>query len=180
MLKGVIPGQPLRLSVVRAGQRQNLYLDSGAKGGVDGVPGTVAAAMTTLPPSTMGQMMVPRSPGGGQNDVRLPAGQGAANAPAPLKTEFEWMGMELTPISPAMKAKNRALLGKFGAMVADVDPGTQAEMAGIQVGDIVTAINNWQVPSAGALEQAITAAGTQKGILLQVERDNTRMFATLP
>ena len=87
--------------------------------------------------------------------------------------------MEMSPLTPAMKIKDQALLGKFGALVAEVDPGAQGDAAGIQAGDIIVAINGWQVPSAGALDQAMTAAAEQKNILLEVERNNTRMFATL-
>ncbi|MEO5348638.1 MAG: PDZ domain-containing protein [Magnetococcus sp. YQC-3] len=78
-----------------------------------------------------------------------------------------------------MKQKDSTLLNKFGALVADVDPGTPAEVAGMQPGDIVVAINNQPVPSAGALDQAINATNKQQPILLEVERNNVRMFATL-
>ncbi|MEO5362581.1 MAG: PDZ domain-containing protein [Magnetococcus sp. DMHC-8] len=49
----------------------------------------------------------------------------------------------------------------------------------MQAGDIVVAINNQPVPSAGALDQAINATNKQQPILLEVERNNVRMFATL-
>ena len=174
MFGTVVPGQPLRVSVIREGERLNVYLDLGEVGGANGVPGTVAAA-ATMPPGTM--MMNNANTMGQANLGRTPARP--ARPPAPVKMEFEWMGMEMNPISTTMKSKNPALLGKFGAMVAEVDPGAQAELAGIQAGDIIIAINHLPVPSAGALDQVITAIGNQKGILLEVERDNNRMFATL-
>ena len=187
LLDGAMSGQPLRVAVVREGERQNIYLDVGRVGGVNGVPGTLPAAMMlpaamTIPPNTPNAMNnnAMARPGMRPNGVNPRRAAGKAMVPpAPLKAEFEWMGLEMTPITPAMKTKNPALLGKFGAMVAEVDPGTQGDLAGIQAGDIIVAINNWRVPSAGALDQAIDAVGNQKSILLEVERDNNRMFATL-
>ena len=173
MLGRAMPGQPSRVSVVREGERQNLYLDLGGVGGANGVPGTVAAAMV-IPPTAMNSMVQPGMRPNAGNIPRM-----AVKPPAPLKTEFEWMGMEMTPISSAMKTKNPALLGKFGAIVAELDPGLQGELAGIQVGDIIVAINNFPVPSAGALDQVINTLGNQTSILLEVERANNRMFATL-
>ena len=154
------PGQTLRISVVRNRDRQDLYWDMGAAA-------TVTAAMV-IPQDAMNNRVQPRT--------MMPP---AAQAAAPPPTEFEWMGLEMLPITTAMKTKDPALLGKFGAIVADIDPGTKADLAGIQVGDIVVAINHWQVPSAESLDSAITAMAKQPNILLEIERNSVRMFAVL-
>ncbi len=171
LLGGMGVGQAVRFAVVRDGERQNLTVVVNGGGGVAGTPGAQPVALRV--PSTAADPMMTQTvpPAGG-------AGR-PAPAAAPLKTEFEWMGLEMTPISPAMKQKDSTLLNKFGAMVADVEPGTPAETAGIQVGDVVVAINNQPVPSAGALDQVINAIGPQQSILLEVDRNNSRMFATL-
>lgn len=168
-ISAAVPGQPLRISVVREGERQNIYLDlallRSAGANVTSAPGAVAVAMLAPPPPNAA------IPGRAMNAAQPRA--------APAKTEFEWMGLEMTPIGPAMKTKDPALLGKFGALVMEVDPGAQGDLAGIKQGDIIVAINNYLVPSAGSLDKAITAAANQKNILLEVERDNKRMFSTL-
>ena len=166
-LANAVPGQPLRVSVMRNRDRQDLYLDVGNAS-------AVTAAMV-IPQGAMNNRVQPRA-------MMPPAGNApgtAARRAVPPKTEFEWMGLEMQPISPAMKTKNPALLGKFGAIVADIDPGTKADLAGIQVGDIVVAVNNWQVPSAESLDRAIMAMANQKTILLEIERNGAQMFATL-
>ncbi|MEO5339588.1 MAG: trypsin-like peptidase domain-containing protein [Magnetococcus sp. MYC-9] len=199
-LAGVDAGQTLRFSVVREGERRSLSAVVNGAGGVEPVAAgaQTAAAQTvammvpnTAPntvPNTMADPMMTQNlpPAGEKGQPGAKAAQGAAtNQAAALKTEFEWMGLEMSPISPAMKQKDQTLLNKFGALVADVDPGTAAETAGIQVGDVVVAINNMPVPSAAALDQAIAAAGVAntankpQTILLEVERNNVRMFATL-
>jgi len=103
---------------------------------------------------------------------------GQAKPPAP-PTEFEWMGMEMGPVSQATWKRTPALTGKFGGLVADVDVGGQAERAGIKRGDLVVAINGLPVPTAQALDNAIKAVKTQTGVLVEIERMNQRMFATL-
>lgn len=174
LLEGVAPGQSLRFSVIRGGERLNLVVTV-TVGAADGMAGMQPVAMV-VPQTANDPMMTQAMPMAAGEQGAAPK---TAAAPAPVKTEFEWMGLELTPISAAMKQKDSTLLNKFGAVVADLDPGTPAELAGIQVGDIVVAINNQPVPSAGALDQAITATAKQQSILLEVERNSVRMFATL-
>ncbi|MBF0162493.1 MAG: trypsin-like peptidase domain-containing protein [Magnetococcales bacterium] len=179
-LAGVEVGQTVRFAVVRGGERQSVSVTVSA-GGAEGAPGRQQAAVSQpvalrVPATATDPMMTQTMPMPAEN--AQPNGP-AAKAAAPLKTEFEWMGLEMSPITPAMKQKDTTLLNKFGAVVADVDPGTPAETAGIQTGDIVVAINNQAVPSAGALDQVIAALPPQQPVLLEVERNNTRMFATL-
>ena len=170
LLAGVDAGQSVRFAVIREGERQTLTVTAAA--GAGGAAAAQPVAMV-VPPTAADPMMTQTMPG------KAAQGAAAPNKAATLKTEFEWMGLEMTPISPAMKQKDSTLLNKFGAVVADVDPGTPAEVAGMQPGDIVVAINNQPVPSAGALDQVINATNQQQPILLEVERNNVRMFATL-
>ncbi|MBF0420919.1 MAG: hypothetical protein HQL78_12225, partial [Magnetococcales bacterium] len=48
-----------------------------------------------------------------------------------------------------------------------------------QRGDLVVAINGLPVPSAQALDNAIKSVKAQTGVLVEIERRNQRMFATL-
>lgn len=105
--------------------------------------------------------------------------QPPAKAAPPVPTEFEWMGMEMMPMNQAAWQRNPDMKGKLGGLVADIDVGGFADRAGIQRGDLVVAINGVPVPSAQALDSAIKSVKTQTGVLVEIERKNQRMFATL-
>ncbi|MBF0416236.1 MAG: trypsin-like peptidase domain-containing protein [Magnetococcales bacterium] len=109
--------------------------------------------------------------------LNQPPGQGKVAPPPP--TEFEWMGMEMMPMDQAAWQRNPDMKGKLGGLVADIDAGGLADRAGIQRGDLVVAINGLPVPSAQALDNAIKSVKAQTGVLVEIERRNQRMFATL-
>ncbi len=180
-------GQEARISVIRGGERQNVFLPitrPGAGRGrvaARGMTRTVAMQQPVATGGANGRFMQP--PGQQQAPQMLVPGQplpkAPANQPAKVATEFEWLGLELNPIDATARAKTPALQNKQGATVAEVDPGTKGEMAGIEAGDIVVAINGQAVVDAATLDGAIKAAGRQNTILLEVERNNVRMFATI-
>ncbi|MBF0263423.1 MAG: PDZ domain-containing protein, partial [Magnetococcales bacterium] len=163
-------GNKARFSLVRKRQRLEVTLTMTPQ------PVTVAPPIVTM--DTAQQMPV--------DGVAPAADQTTAKTKQPKQpkqpkppTEFEWFGMELNPIQKAAAAKNPALKNKQGALVKEVDPGLQAEMAGIRANDIVVAINGMPVGGNAELDQAIKASATAKTILLDVERDGKRMFVTL-
>ncbi|MBF0295689.1 MAG: trypsin-like peptidase domain-containing protein [Magnetococcales bacterium] len=104
----------------------------------------------------------------------------AAKPPKPAApTEFEWLGMELVPIDDKMIKKNAAMKDKQGAVAKEIDPGLEADLAGMRPNDIVLSINGQSVATNAALDKAIQASTTASAILLDVERDNKRMFVKL-
>ncbi|CAK0757312.1 MamE containing serine protease Do [Gammaproteobacteria bacterium] len=106
--------------------------------------------------------------------------QAASPAPkTPVKTEFEWLGMELQPVTAAMVTKDPTLKDKSGALVQDTDPGLQADKAGVKTNDLVLAINGLPVSSNVELDKAITATSQANTILLDVDRGGQRMLVTL-
>ncbi|MBF0110519.1 MAG: trypsin-like peptidase domain-containing protein [Magnetococcales bacterium] len=156
-LKKYAIGDKARFSLIRKQKRMDLIVS------------------ITPPPVTT---MDPRQPVTGlQGNAAVSTGN--VNPGPPPPTEFEWMGMELQPIKPAMASKTQSLSGKQGALVQELDPGLQAEQAGLLVNDIVLAINSQPVSTNALLDQAIKATLSAKTILLDVERDNKRMFVTL-
>ncbi len=188
-----------RVSIIRQGKRQNLMLSLAAKPpsyvqqqanaqpSAPGIYGVAVAApdpgagMMALTPGVMlpAAALAPVTP----NNMMAPnptmAGAATPVARAPLLTEFEWMGMEMSPIDQAVRTKTPDLAGKYGALVGEVDPGTAAELAGMKMGDVITSINNQAVMDAGTLDKAIKAANGGKTILLEVDRNSQRFYATL-
>ncbi|MBF0127871.1 MAG: trypsin-like peptidase domain-containing protein [Magnetococcales bacterium] len=152
-----------RVSIIRQGKRQNLRL-----------------TLAGTPPSYVRQQANTVS-GAVSVAVAAPvvAAQPQTQTAAPAQNEFEWMGMEIAPIDAAMRAKNRGLDNTSGALVIEVNPGTPAETAGMQAGDVILAINNQPAIDANTLNLAIRGSAGGKTILLEVGRNNKRMFATL-
>ncbi|MBF0587879.1 MAG: trypsin-like peptidase domain-containing protein [Magnetococcales bacterium] len=117
------------------------------------------------PVAPQAQQMVP------QAQRRLP----------PAKTEFEWMGMEISPIDAALVMKKPTLKNKKGGIISEVNIGSAADRAGIQSNDIVQSINGMPVVDAMTLDQAIKQATKKQGggALLSIERRNKPMFVAL-
>ncbi|MBF0213558.1 MAG: trypsin-like peptidase domain-containing protein [Magnetococcales bacterium] len=159
-------GDKARFSLVRKRQRMEVTLTMNPQ------PVTVAPQTAIMEPPQAATANVPAL-------AVDPVKTKAKTAPPKPPTEFEWFGMELQPIQKSVAAKNPALKNKQGALVQEVDPGLQAEMAGIRANDIVVAINGNPVGTNADLDKAIKGSATAKTILLDVERDGKRMFVTL-
>ncbi|MBF0178143.1 MAG: PDZ domain-containing protein [Magnetococcales bacterium] len=82
------------------------------------------------------------------------------------------MGAEFTPTRPGS-------LGARGGTVKEVTSGSPAALAGFHVGDVILAINGIPTPDAAALDQAIKAAAGRQWMLVEIERNGTRLFAKL-
>ncbi len=162
-------GDVVRLSIFRDGSKQNIYLTLGMK------PAGVAPALLPMPGKGT---PVNRAPGinqvAAQQRLAMPPnGQGI------LPKEFEWIGLETDPINGAIIRDHPRLKGKKGALVIEVEPGTEGAMAGLKPRDIIISVNQMPVDSAKALYDAINLSDPQRGILLEVERNNKRMYTVV-
>lgn len=154
-------GDEVRLSIVRNGKKQDLYLDVGA------MPGNLTPALMPNPG---------KAPKAGQ-PVML--NQAIPPSPMMVPKEFEWLGMEFDPIKAGIVRDHPALKGKKGALVVEVTPGSQGAMAGVRTGDIILSINQSPVGSPEALNNAINTARASDGILLTLERNSNLMYAVI-
>ncbi|MBE2275086.1 MAG: Do family serine endopeptidase [Rhodobacteraceae bacterium] len=71
--------------------------------------------------------------------------------------ERGWLGVRIAPVGDDVAAA-LGLAQDSGAMVADVTDGTPAAKAGLQRGDIVTAVNGTEVKDPGDLTRLIATA----------------------
>jgi len=62
-----------------------------------------------------------------------------------------------------------------GALVSEVEPGSPAEEAGIQVGDVITAVNGEEVATASQLRNAIGLVRLGETVTLAIVRDGQQM-----
>lgn len=117
----------------------------------------------------------------GQNSPAASRQLGAANAaPAPLVAdETIWLGMELQPITPVQVARNPGLAGKRGMLIGDVDPGSVAQGAGLQKGDIIKSINGNPISNVAELERMIRSPELKTGMLMLVERNGRELYLTV-
>lgn len=64
-----------------------------------------------------------------------------------------------------------------GVMVESLDPGSPAQMSGLQQGDIITSVNRMRVESVNDMQKATSKSGNQ--MLLRVLRGNAALFLVL-
>jgi S1-C subfamily serine protease len=125
-------------------------------------------------------MMAPgMNPGTADLAFGVPSPQQPVPPSAPVKTEFEWQGMELQPVNAAMIAKDPTLQGKSGTLVQELDPGLAADKAGLKPNDLILAINSLPVSSNVELDTAITATNQASSIILDVNRGGQPLLFTL-
>jgi serine protease Do len=110
-----------------------------------------------------------------QIDVAKPI-MGQALAGEPLVRP--WIGVYYIPVTPAI-AEEQDLPVDYGALIGTtggdqaVFPGSPAEAAGLQVGDVIVAINGEQITVDTDLSMLIVPHEPGETITLRVLRDNT-------
>ncbi len=171
VMAGFAPGETIRVSIVRGGDRKDLSMLVEGSGGVQTVAMQQPMQQTIQRPVQQTIQRPMQQPAGAQ--PRKKAGL------VPARTEFEWMGLEMTPINGKTTAGKPGVRGKAGGLVAEVDVGSAAARAGIKAKDIIVAINGKPVGTAAALDKAIKDVAGQAGVLLEVERNGQRMFTVL-
>ena len=91
------------------------------------------------------------------------------------------LGMEVQVLTPEL-AEARKLKSKNGLIVTEVSPGSEAAVAGVQVGDVITEINSQPVRDVDSFKAAVgkgEKGNSNKGTLLFVERESGSAFLVL-
>ncbi len=81
-----------------------------------------------------------------------------------------YLGVTIQEVTPAI-AKAIGLDGPRGAMVSDVSADSPAQRAGLQSGDVITALNGKPVADRNQLRMDISMMGTNQPLKLQVFRN---------
>jgi serine protease Do len=66
-----------------------------------------------------------------------------------------------------------------GVIVTDIDPGSPAELAGIQAGDVIEEVNRQPVESVEDFNKAMSAAKDNETLLLLARRGTATSFFAL-
>jgi len=91
-----------------------------------------------------------------------------------------WLGVALQEITPEI-AKTLKLAKTHGALVADVVPGSPAEAAGIQPGDVVVAVDGKAIEGYAQLSRtvALISPGAKAGVTLVRDGKERRVEVTI-
>ena len=85
------------------------------------------------------------------------------------KVERGWLGVAIQPVDQDI-ASSLGLKNTDGALVSQVEPNSPAQKAGIQRGDVVTAINGQAVHEPRALSRDVADVAPQKTAKLEIVR----------
>ncbi len=111
----------------------------------------------------------------------LPADGQDTQAAASDEAGGRGIGIALAPISPDLRDQLNLPSRTHGAVIAQVQPGSAAEQAGLQAGDVVVGVANKAVASPEEAANAIRSARAGgKATALRVMRDGTTLFVAVP
>jgi serine protease Do len=119
--------------------------------------------------------------GGQSNDVtikvaQLPGEQTASNETGGSEHRGR-IGLALAPLSPDLRSQLNVPDGTMGAVVRAVQPGSPAETAGLQPGDVIVGVGTHAVDNPSDAVQAMrTATNSDHAVALRVIRNGQPLF----
>ncbi len=105
------------------------------------------------------------------------AAQGSLNKAAVQPAQAKW-GLQLQDLTPQLADQLHTQADK-GVLVAGVKPGSQAEDAGMQQGDVILEVNRQPVTSVKEALDKINGAQDKDHLLLLVQRGPSKLFVPL-
>ena len=110
--------------------------------------------------------------------AQMPNDQTTASNDAGQHADHDKIGLALAPLSPEMRNQLEVPDGTRGAVVRGVQPGSPAEQAGLQPGDVIVGVGTHAVTSPSEAAKAMRAALSGKGhaLALRVIRNGEPVF----
>ena len=91
------------------------------------------------------------------------------------------IGLALAPLSPDVRQQLDLPQSQRGAVIAQVQPGSAAEQAGLRQGDVVVGVGSKSVTNPGEVVTAIRGAAKEgKVVALRIVRDGQARFVPVP
>ena len=92
--------------------------------------------------------------------------------------KMRW-GLGLSDLTPEMRDQLQAPKDLHGAVIERVQPGSAADDAGLQRGDVIVQVNRHDVQSASAVQQALSSVGKGQDALVLVWSNGGNSFRVL-
>ncbi len=109
-----------------------------------------------------------------------PVGGNAMPAPPPPAPHDPTLGLEVGALTPEVRKRLQLDAGVTGVLIVGVAPDSQADVAGLEPGDVLQSVNKHPVTDPSDARRRITQAGGRTDILLQLYREGTSTFIALP
>ena len=143
-------------------------------------PRDLALTVSGLKPGEEAKVRVLRD--GSAKEVKVTVGdmpneQTAAAEPAAQPARAQ-VGVALAPLSPEIRAQLEVPEGVNGAVIQGVRPGSPAQMAGLQPGDVILGVGGKAVENPAEAASAIRDAlsGKEQAVALRIMRDGASRF----
>jgi len=88
----------------------------------------------------------------------------------------ERIGVALAPLSPELRGQLDVPDGTRGVVVRNVEPGSPADQAGVEAGDVIVGVGDKQVTSPSEAANAIRGATKDHAVALRIIRNGEPMF----
>ncbi len=144
-------------------------------------PRDLAVTVASIKPDQDAHLKILRD--GETKDVTVHVGQmqndqTTSNMQESGDQHHEQIGLALAPLTPDMRNQLDVPDGMHGAVVRGVQPGSAAEMAGLQPGDVIVGVGTKSVNSPGDAAHAIRSAmhGERHALALRVIRNGQPLF----
>lgn len=144
-------------------------------------PRELAVDVASLKPGSDAHLLVVRD--GQEKDFTLkvgtlPSERTASNETTGGEPRGEQLGLELSPLSPQLRDQLNMPSDTSGVVVQRVKPGSPADKAGLQAGDVIVGVGTQKVTSVEEAAHAIHAAinGKDHAVALRVMRDGQAVF----
>jgi len=147
-------------------------------------PNELARTVADLKPGETAKLTVLRDGDQKSLEVKvstMPDDQRTASAGDEAGQGEHNIGVALAPLSPEMRDQLNLPESAKGAVVAEVQPGSPAQMAGLHQGDVVVSVGSKPVTNPSDAASTIRAARKDgKAVALRVIRDGESRYVAIP
>jgi serine protease Do len=176
LLAGVQPDSPAATAGLQPGD-----VIQAVNGTKIASPKELAMNVANIQPGDQAHLSVLRDGQAKDVDVKvgaLPNEQTASNDNQGSTDHRAQIGLALGPLSPDMRDQLNVPDGTKGAVVQGVQPGSPAETAGLQPGDVIVGVGSHAVNSPAEAARAMRSAlnGSDRALALRVIRNGQPVF----